>query len=121
MYPSSAGAATTMDAAESISTIVKLIRRSVMVDDPLLALFQRRLAGAIEGIPEGPPSQEVSSGGSVGAEPGHPLQRRDHGREVVAAAPAGDGGRAELLCEARERQGNSESLPLVEHEREVLK
>src|SRR5215470_12895555 len=114
MYPSSAGAATTVDAAESISTTVRLIRRSVMVDDPLLALLQRVQAGAIEGIPEGPPSQEVPSGESVGAEPRHPLQRRDHGREVVAAAPAGDGGRAELLCEARERQRNSESLPFLE-------
>src|SRR5690242_5593052 len=117
MYPSSAGAATAIDAAASISTSMKLIRRSVMVDGPFASTIAVKTIGE---RPEEKREREGPSGGSVRAEPGHPFERRDHGREVVAAAPGGDRGRAELLREARERQRHAEPLPFLEHEPEIL-
>src|SRR5262245_5452947 len=51
---------------------------------------------------------------------GQILDRLDHGREIFAAAPGGDGGGGELLGEAGERQGHAEARALVQHELEVL-
>src|SRR3972149_2655468 len=55
-----------------------------------------------------------------GVEAGEPLERRDQRGEILAPAAGGDGGRAELVRETRERQRDAEVLALLEHQLEVL-
>src|SRR5207253_9640150 len=54
------------------------------------------------------------------AEPGHFLESRDEGGQIVIAVAVGDGGRAELLGEARQRQRDAQALAFLEHEAQVL-